>query len=158
RIGRHFAPENLAAIAIDNLGGSADEDAHRQYGALAHDHALGHFRARTDEAIVLDDHRAGLQRLGHAAGAGPPGNVAILADLRAGADRRPGIDHGALVDISAEIDEGRHQHYAGRNESRTPHHTARHRAEASSAEARIVPIVEFGGDLVPPHGVAWSAR
>jgi predicted ABC-class ATPase len=32
-------------------------------------HALDHFRAGADEAIVLDDHRPGLHRLEHAANA-----------------------------------------------------------------------------------------
>ena len=67
--------------------------------------AFGDFRARADEAIVLDDHRPGLQRLEHAADADAAGNMTVLADLRAGADRRPGVDHGALIDIGAEIDE-----------------------------------------------------
>ena len=39
---------------------------------------------------------SGLQRLKHAADAGAAGDMAVLADLRAGADRRPGVDHGAL--------------------------------------------------------------
>src|SRR6478736_6762893 len=105
RIRRHLAAEDFAAVAIDDLGGGADENPHRQHGALAHDRALGHFRARADEAIILDDHRTGLQRLEHAADAGAAGYVAVLADLRTGADRGPGIDHSALVDIGAEIDE-----------------------------------------------------
>src|SRR5437763_1496243 len=53
RIGRHFAHENLAGFAVDDLGRGADEHAHRQYRAFAHDHTLDDFRARADEAIVL---------------------------------------------------------------------------------------------------------
>jgi len=105
-----LADKRLAGVAIDDLGGSAKEHAHRQHRALAHDHALGDFRARTDEAIVLDDHGFGLQRLEHAADADAAGNVHALADLGAGADRGPGVDHGRFIDIGAEIDEGRHQH------------------------------------------------
>ena len=59
-------------------------------------HALGHLGAGADEAVVLDDDGAGLQRLEHAADAGAAGDVAVLADLRAGADGGPGVDHGAL--------------------------------------------------------------
>ena len=102
-------------------GRGAEEDAHGEHRALAHDHALGDLRARADEAIVLDDHRARLQRLEHAADAGAAGDVAVLADLRAGADRRPGVDHGALVHIGAEIDEARHQHHARRDIGRAAH-------------------------------------
>ena len=39
----------------------------------------------------------------------------LLRDLGARADRGPGVDHRALVDIGAEVDEGRHQHDAGRD-------------------------------------------
>jgi hypothetical protein len=47
------------------------------------DHAFDHFRARADEAVVLDDGRAGLQRLEHAADADAARQVHVLADLRA---------------------------------------------------------------------------
>ena len=76
--------------------------------------SLDHFRARPDEAVVLDDDRVRLQRLEHAADADAAGQVTVLADLRAGADGRPGVDHGAGVDIGADVDEARHQHDAGR--------------------------------------------
>src|SRR6185437_17053251 len=56
----HFAEIDLAGYAVDDLGGGAEEHAHRQHCALAHDHAFGDFRARADEAVVLDDHGLGL--------------------------------------------------------------------------------------------------
>ncbi len=123
-----------------------------------HDHALGHFRARADEAIVLDDHRAGLQRLEHAADADAAGDVAVLADLRAGADRRPGVDHGAGIHIGAEIDERGHQHHARRDIGGAAHDAARHRAKAGGAEILVVPIVEFRRHLVPPGRMRRPAR
>ena len=89
---------------------------------------------------------------------GAAGDVALLADLRAGADGRPGVDHGVAVDVGAEVDEARHQHHAGRDVGRVPHHAARHGAEAGAAEARFVPAVEFRGHLVPPHRLAGTAR
>src|SRR5438552_9705982 len=116
RIRRHLALKIFAAGAVDDAGRGADEHAHGEHRALAHDHALGHFRARADEAIVLDDDRRRLQGFEHAADAGAAGNMAVLADLRAGADRGPGVDHGAAVDIGAEIDERGHQHHARRDE------------------------------------------
>ena len=76
----------------------------------ADDHALGHLGPGADEAVVLDDHRVGLQRLQHAADPGAAGDVAVPADLRAGADRGPGVDHRAFVDVGADVDEGGHQH------------------------------------------------
>src|SRR6266851_2610950 len=69
-IGWYLAHENLAARAVDDLGGGAEIDAHRQHRALAHDDALGDLRAGADEAAVLDHHRPRLQRLQHPADAG----------------------------------------------------------------------------------------
>src|SRR6202043_169001 len=77
RIGRHFALERYAGVAVDDLGRGADEHAHRQHRALAHDHAFGNLGARADKAIVLDDHRAGLQRFEHAADADAAGDVTV---------------------------------------------------------------------------------
>ena len=45
----------------------------------------------------------GLQRLEHAADADAAGQMHVLADLRAGADRGPGVDHRAFVDIRADV-------------------------------------------------------
>src|SRR5690349_4022296 len=73
RIGRHLAVENLAGGAVDDLGRHANVDAHAEHGALAHDYAFDDFRARADEAIVLDDDRSRLQRLEHAADADAAG-------------------------------------------------------------------------------------
>ena len=43
RIFRNLADKNLAGYAVDDLGGGAEEHAHRQHRALAHDHAFGDF-------------------------------------------------------------------------------------------------------------------
>src|SRR6202012_747052 len=135
RIFRHFADEDLAGFAVDDLGRGAQEHAHRQHRALADDNTFGDFRAGADEATTLHDHGFGLQRLQYAADADAAGNVHALADLGAGADRRPGVDHGALIDIGAEIDEGRHQHNVPGDEGRTAHDRAGHGTEAGVTEA-----------------------
>jgi hypothetical protein len=126
---------DFAGGAVDDLGRCAEEHAHRQHRAFAHDHAFGHFRTRADEAVVLDDDGSGLERLEHAADAGAARNVHALADLRAAADRRPGIDHRAFADIGAEVDEAGHQHHALGDEGAAPHDRAGHHAEAGLAEA-----------------------
>src|SRR5581483_9985161 len=102
---RHLADEDLAAVAVDDLGRGAQEHTHGEHRALAHDHALDDLAAGADEAIVLDDHGLGLQRLQHAANADAAGDMHALADLGARAHGRPGVDHGGLIDIGAEIDE-----------------------------------------------------
>src|SRR5262249_20213866 len=40
RIGRHLANKHLAGLAVDDLGRCADEHAHGEHRAGAHDHAL----------------------------------------------------------------------------------------------------------------------
>ena len=56
--------------------------------------------------------------------------------------------------MGAEIDEGGHQHDAGRDIGRAAHDRPRHRAKAGVAEARFAPAVELGGHLVPPRRLA----
>src|SRR5215207_10753073 len=94
-VGRHLALEHLAGRAVDDLSRGAEIDAHRQHRTLAYHDAFGDLGARADEAIVLDDHRVRLQWFEHAADSDSAGEMAVLADLRAGADRGPGVHHGA---------------------------------------------------------------
>src|SRR5688572_6084778 len=81
RIGWHSAVHHLAARTVDDFGRSPEEDAHRQHGAFLDDDSLGHFRTRADEAIILDDHRSGLQRLENPADPGASRNMDVTADL-----------------------------------------------------------------------------
>src|SRR4029079_2206322 len=83
RISRDSAIMNLARCAVDDLGRGAEENAHREDRPALHDDPLGHLGARADEAIVLDDHRPGLERLEHAADPGAARNVDVASDLRA---------------------------------------------------------------------------
>src|SRR6516164_4067229 len=84
--------------------------------------------------------------------------MTILADLGARAHRRPGVDHAAGTDISAEIDEARHQHHAWRDIGGIAHDRARNGAKTRRAKAPFVPMIEFRADLVPPYRMARSAR
>ncbi len=81
----------------------------------------------------------------------------VLADLRAGADGRPGVDHRPLADIGAEIDEGGHQHRIRCDIGGAADHAVRNGAEPGLLELVDAPAVEFGGNLVPPDGFARSA-
>jgi thiol-disulfide isomerase/thioredoxin len=72
RIGRNPAVEDFAGRPLDDLGRCADEHAHRKHRALFDDDPLGDLRPGADEAVVLDDDRAGLKRLEHSADPGPP--------------------------------------------------------------------------------------
>src|SRR4029077_17832505 len=92
RSGGNPAVGDRAARAVVDLRALTDEYAHPEHRVLLDDDALDHFRARTDEAIVLDDRRARLHRLEHPADAYAAREMHVLADLRARADRRPGVD------------------------------------------------------------------
>src|SRR5690606_24378423 len=43
--------------------------------------------------------------------------VDAATDLRAAADGRPGVDHGAAADVRADVDVARHEHRAGLDEA-----------------------------------------
>src|SRR5208283_1421908 len=45
RIRRHFALINLAGLAVHDLGGEPDINAHAEHGAFAHDHTFDDFGA-----------------------------------------------------------------------------------------------------------------
>src|SRR3546814_3032475 len=90
--------------------------------------------------------------------AGPAREMDVLADLRATAHGRPGIDHRALAHMRADVDEAGHQHRALADESAAPDDRTGHRAEARLTELTRTPGREFGGHLVPPIGAAEIGR
>src|SRR3546814_20851790 len=94
---------DFAGRAIDDLGRGAEIDPHREHRALTHAHALGDFGARADERAVADDDRIGLERLEHAADAGPARAMDVLADLRPTAHGPPGIDHRPPAPLLADV-------------------------------------------------------
>ena len=91
-----------------------------------------------------------MQGLQNAANADSAGNVDVLADLGAGADGRPGIHHRALINISADIDVGRHQDSAFGNVGSAANGAGRHGAETGGLELGLAPTLELGRHLVPP--------
>jgi len=64
--------------------------------------------------------------------------VYILADLGAGADRRPGIDHRAFVDVRADVDVRGHQDHVPADERAASGGRRRHDAEAALEELLAV--------------------
>src|SRR5690606_39846751 len=146
---RHVAVADLAGGAVVDAGGLADEHAHADHAVVADHHALHHFRARADEAVVLDDGGAGLQWLEHAADAGTAGQVAVLAHLGAGADRGPGVHHGALAHVRADVDEAGHQHHVLAEVGAAARHRTRHHAHAPLAELGLAMALEAQRHLVP---------
>src|SRR5690606_7866173 len=93
RAGRHATVMNFTGLAIVDARALADIDAHRDHRVFLDHNALGDFRTRTDEHVVFDDHRTGLNRFQHTADANAAGEVDVLADLRAGTDGGPSVDH-----------------------------------------------------------------
>src|SRR3546814_21058609 len=82
--------------------------------------------------------------------AGPAREMDVLADLRATAHGRPGIDHRALAHMRADVDEAGHQHRALADESAAPDDRTGHRAEARSEERRV------GNECVSTCRSRWS--
>lgn len=80
----------------------------------------------------------------------------VLADLGTGAYPDPGVDHGACIDIGADIDEGRHQHGARRDIGRATHDRPRHGAKALLFEIDSAPAIELRRHLVPPRRFAGT--
>src|SRR5690606_33211343 len=139
---------DLARHAVVDLRALADVHPHRDHGVLADDDAFDDFGARTDEAVVLDDGRIGLQRLENAPDADAAGQVDVPADLGAGADRRPGIDHRPFIDIGTDIDVGRHEDHVAADERAPAGNGRRHDPESGLREALGRIGIEFRGHLV----------
>src|SRR3546814_1494164 len=59
----------------------------------------------------------------------------VLADLRAGADGGPGVDHRARADVRADVDERRHQHHVLADEAAAARDHARHHAHTELARS-----------------------
>src|SRR3546814_16192897 len=74
---------------------------------------------------------------------------AVLADLRAGADRGPGVDHRARADVRADVDERRHQNHVLADEAAAARDHARHHAHVELAERGLVALHEAQRELVP---------
>src|SRR3546814_21158071 len=108
------------------------------------DLALNHFGSGANKAIVLNNDRISLQRTKHTADADTAGQMHILADLGAASNRNPGIQHGALIDKSAAVDETRNQHDIHGNILSMPCHVPRHTGRAS-CRARVCTYVKILG-------------
>src|SRR3546814_19332220 len=81
----------------------------------------------------------------------------VGADLRAAADGGPGIDHRPLADVSADIDEARHQHRALADKGAAADDRSRDGAETCAPKAVLAPSGEFRRHLVPPGRAAGPA-
>src|SRR5690606_13926218 len=93
----------------------------------------------------------------HAANADAARQVDVLADLGAAAHGGPGIDHGAFVDIGADIDETGHQDDVLADKGRLAGDRTGNGAEAGVAKGILAPAFELGRHLVPPGGAAGRA-
>ena len=91
---RHVAaPELVSRPGVDHRDRRVEDGALAEHGPLADAGALGDHGPAADQHVVLDDDRSRVGRLEHAADADAPGEVHPLADLCAGPDGRPGVDH-----------------------------------------------------------------
>src|SRR3569832_2433979 len=148
RASRDAAIADFVGCVFIDLGRLADVDAHRDDRVFIDDYAFDDFGTRADEAVVFDDGRVGLHRLEHAADADAARQMHILADLRARAHRRPGIDHRAFIDIGADVDIGRHQDHVLGDEAAAPRNNKQDHAESALGEILGAVAGEFGRHLI----------
>src|SRR5690606_3297325 len=134
RAGRYAAVRDLARGAVVDLGALRQVHTHGQHRDIFNDDAFHDFLARADEAVVFDDGGVGLQGLEYAADAHAAGQVHVLANLRARAHRGPGVDHGAFIDIGADVHIRRHQHDVAANEGAPARYGGRYNAVAAMLE------------------------
>ena len=132
----------------------SDIHAHGNDRTFLDDHTLDDLGARADEAVVLDDGRAGLYRFQHAADADTAGQVNVLADLCTGTHGCPGVDHGATVDIGADVDIGGHQDCAGCNIGSLAGRCRRYHAYTAFTKFTRVGVGVLRGHLVVVVGEA----
>ena len=126
----------------------ADVHAHRNDRVFFHDYALDHFGAGADKAVIFDDGGTGLHGLEHAADTHATAEVHVFPDLGARAYGSPGIDHGAFIDIGADVDVRGHQNRAFADVAATARYRGRHHAHASGLHARFVHVRKLGLHLV----------
>ncbi len=80
----------------------------------------------------------------------------ILADLGAGPDRGPAVDHRSLIHIGADVHKRRHQHHALGDIGRPAHDGSRHRAKPGVPPAVFTPALKLAGHFVPPDRFAGA--
>src|SRR4029078_12328925 len=130
--------QDLPGGAIVDPGALADVPAHGDHRAFFDHHALDDLGARADEAVVFDDGGAGLQRFEYAADADTARQVHVLADLGAGSDRGPGVDHGAAIYIRTDFQVARHEHDIRRDVRAAARRRGRHHARRAGGEQLAV--------------------
>src|SRR5450830_1450562 len=118
--GRHAAVRHFAGGAVVDLGRLADVDAHRDDGVFFDDHAFDDFRTGADKAVVFDDGGFGLH----------------------------GFEHGAFIDVGADVDVGRHQDDIPGDKAAAAGDGRRHHAETALGEVFRRVVGELGGHLV----------
>src|SRR5690606_11634288 len=134
----------------------AEVDTHAEHRVFLHDHALDHFGAGADEAVVLDDGGVGLQGFEHATQAHTARQVHVLAHLGARADGGPGIDHGAFIHIGTDVHVAGHQDGALGHETAPARHGGWYHAHAGGLELGFGQVGKFDRHLVIEGQVATA--
>ena len=127
---------------------------HRDDRARLDDHAFDDLGAGADEAVVLDDRGIRLQGLENAPQPDAARKMDVLADLCAGGDRDPRVDHRTGIDGSPDVDVARHQHDVRREVRAFAYDCMRHDAHAVGAQPRLIGGCVFERYLVVEARVA----
>ena len=105
RTGRNitFVGLRLGLRDINDMRRTGNHRIRAEYRLAADMCPFDNNRARTDETVVLDDHRSSLHRLQDTSDAHTSRKMNMFTDLCTRADRCPCIDHRAGIDIRADI-------------------------------------------------------
>ena len=127
----------LARFNINHRNGTRENCACAEYRSLTHSRALSDYATASDVTLVLDNHRRCLRWFKDTADSDPTREVNVLADLRAGSDRGPGVDHRVLSNVSADVDITRHHHHSRCLVAAPASLCSRHNPHATSHEITL---------------------
>ncbi|VTP64189.1 Uncharacterised protein [Leclercia adecarboxylata] len=99
---------------------------------------FNHFGACADEAVVFDDGRVRLQWLQNTTDTHAARKVNVFTDLRTGANGGPGINHGAFINVCANVHIGWHQHGVTGDKCTLANRRRWHHTETFFLETRFV--------------------
>src|SRR5437868_9437679 len=93
----------LTAAYINNFCGGSQHHSCAQHSLLANAHTFDNDTAGTNETIVFNNYRSGLNRLEDTTDSYSSTQMHPFANLCTGANGSPSINHGLLINISANV-------------------------------------------------------
>ena len=130
----NFLP--VATIMCFVLAACASTPSAKRVSELGATALIGSWISELDDTKLTVE-KNGVYRIEHAADADAAGEMHVLADLRARAHGGPGVDHGAFINVGADVDVGRHEHHVLGDVRTTTGGGWRYHAEAVCSESKV---------------------